>query len=92
MSAPLSAPAGANIELGIRPEFVTVGTKGQAAVIDKVEDIGRLKIVRARMDGNPIAAIVGEGKEIPAEPRISFDPKGVNIYAGSWRLEGRARP
>jgi glycerol transport system ATP-binding protein len=92
MSAPLAAPAGANIELGIRPEFVTVGTKGQAAVIDKVEDIGRLKIVRARMDGNPIAAIVGEGKEIPAEPRISFDPKGVNIYAGSWRLEGRARP
>jgi glycerol transport system ATP-binding protein len=92
LTGPVKVPSDATVELGIRPEFVHIGRKGKPATIDKVEDIGRLKIVRARIGDNPIAAIVSEGQEIPSEPKISFDPKGINIYAGSWRVEGRARP
>jgi len=58
-----------------------------AVDIAKVEDVGRHKVVRARLEGHEIAAIVGEDEEIPAEPKVRFDPAGINIYAGSWRVE-----
>ncbi|MDQ2633040.1 MAG: ABC transporter ATP-binding protein [Pseudomonadota bacterium] len=75
------------IELGVRPEYVRVGASGMPATIRKVEDIGRHKVVRASVEGCDIAAIVGENAEIPAEPRIAFDPAGINLYADSWRVE-----
>jgi glycerol transport system ATP-binding protein len=58
--------------------------------ITKVEDIGRQKVVRALFEGKEIAAILGEDADVPADPHVSFDPKGINIYADNWRLEGRA--
>jgi glycerol transport system ATP-binding protein len=79
------------VELGIRPEFVRLGRDGMPVRISKVEDIGRQKIVRASLAGHEIAVIVPEDGEIPAEPRVVFDPKGINIYADSWRVE-EARP
>ncbi len=84
--APKMAGAGA-IELGIRPEYVRLGAAGMPATIRKVEDIGRHKVVRASFEGCDIAAIVGEDAEIPADPRIEFDPAGINLYADSWRVE-----
>ncbi|MFB2554003.1 ABC transporter ATP-binding protein [Ensifer soli] len=84
-------PAGAKSELGIRPEFLRLSREGMAVTVDKVEDIGRQKIVRATFSGRPIAVIVKEDGEIPAEPRLSFDPAGINIYADSWRVSGEAR-
>ncbi|QDZ02518.1 ABC transporter ATP-binding protein [Nitratireductor mangrovi] len=80
-------PMGGAIELGIRPEFVRIGREGMPATIDKVEDIGRQKIVRAVVNGQRIAAVVPEGGDIPSEAHVSFDPDGINIYAGSWRVE-----
>ena len=79
--------AGGAIELGIRPEYVRIGVSGMPATIRKVEDIGRHKVVRASVEGCDIAAIVGEDAKIPAEPRIAFDPAGINLYADSWRVE-----
>lgn len=78
--------AGASTELGIRPEFISLGREGMPVAITKVEDIGRHKIVRAHFADRPISIIVDEDGEIPAEPRVTFDPKGVNIYADSWRV------
>ncbi len=79
-------PAGAKTELGIRPEFVRLGRDGMPVSISKVEDIGRHKIVRADFSGQPIAIVVPEDAEIPAEPRVIFEPDAVNIYANSWRV------
>ncbi|CAH2401628.1 ABC transporter ATP-binding protein [Mesorhizobium ventifaucium] len=75
------------IELGIRPEYVRLGASGMPVSIRKVEDIGRHKVVRASFEGRDIAAIVGEDEVIPADPKIAFDPAGINIYADSWRVE-----
>ncbi|SFI70537.1 carbohydrate ABC transporter ATP-binding protein, CUT1 family [Phyllobacterium sp. CL33Tsu] len=83
-----SAPIAGKVELGIRPEYVRLGRLGMPVKIAKVEDIGRHKIVRTRLGTQEIAVIVGEGQEIPAEPHIAFDPKGINIYADSWRVGG----
>jgi glycerol transport system ATP-binding protein len=75
------------IELGIRPEYVRLGREGMPISVSKVEDIGRHKIVRAELEGRGIAAILGEDDDIPAEPKVRFDPAGINIYADSWRVE-----
>jgi len=48
--------------------------------------------VRASVAGQAIAVVVPEDGEIPAEPRIAFDPAGINIYADSWRVEPEGRP
>jgi glycerol transport system ATP-binding protein len=75
----------ARIELGVRPEYVRVGREGMPITVRAVEDIGRHRIVRGTLEGSDIAAILPEHHELPAEPRVSFDPKGINIYADSWR-------
>lgn len=76
-----------SIELGVRPEYVRIGSKGMPVSITKVEDVGRHKVIRAKLEGRDIAAIVGEDDEIPADAKVSFEPAGINIYADSWRVE-----
>ena len=80
------AAAGVKIELGIRPEFVNIGREGMPVTVNRVEDIGRQKIVRATFAGQPIAIVVTEDSEIPADARATFDPAAINIYANSWRV------
>ncbi|HWW48434.1 MAG TPA: ABC transporter ATP-binding protein [Xanthobacteraceae bacterium] len=75
------------IELGIRPEYVQIDRHGMPVTIAKVEDIGRRKIVRAMLEGREIVAVVPEEAEIPTDPHIHFDPAGINLFAGSWRVE-----
>ena len=84
-AAPAGKPAG-TIELGIRPEFVRVGRSGMPVAISKVEDVGRYRIVRVMLEGREIAAILGEDEDIPTDPKVSFDPAGINLYADSWRI------
>lgn len=78
---------GATTELGVRPEYVRLGREGLPVKVTKVEDIGRRKIVHADLESKDVAIVVPENEEIPAEPKLSFDAKGINIYANSWRLE-----
>ncbi|MCJ8520005.1 glycerol transport system ATP-binding protein [Pseudorhizobium tarimense] len=77
----------ARLELGIRPEFVQLARDGMPIAISKVEDVGRQKIVRASFEGHPLAAVVPEDTEIPADPRVTFDADALNLYANSWRVE-----
>jgi glycerol transport system ATP-binding protein len=87
---PPRTSANDRIELGIRPEFIRLGREGMPVQISRVEDIGRHKIVRAEFEGHPIAIVSTEDEEIPADPRVTFDPAAINIYANSWRVETRA--
>ena len=82
---PKFAP-GAKVELGIRPEFVRLAREGMAIDIAKVEDIGRQKIVRAHFCGQPLAIVLAEDDEIPADPRVTFDPAAIGIFADSRRV------
>jgi glycerol transport system ATP-binding protein len=83
------APAAASgvKELGIRPEYVRLGTTGMPVTVRKVEDVGRHKVVRASLEGREIAAILSEDDAIPTNAKVAFDPAGINIYADSWRVE-----
>lgn len=82
-------PIGAKVQIGIRPEFVTLsqGEQGLPASIIRVEDVGRHKIIRLEVKGQPINAIMDEGATIPTDAkRITFDPQGINVYADDWRV------
>lgn len=74
------------IELGIRPEFVRLERDGMPLAIDKVEDIGRQKIVRGRFAGNPLTVVLDEDQEIPADAGVRFDSGAIGIFVNSWRV------
>ncbi|MEM9062334.1 MAG: ABC transporter ATP-binding protein [Pseudomonadota bacterium] len=81
----------APVEVGIRPEDIRLasGDIGVPVQIERIEDIGRHKIVRARHNEQPICALVAEGEEIPADAnRMVFDPNSTHVFKDSWRLEG----
>ena len=80
------------IELGVRPEYVRLGTEGIPATIVRVEDAGRLKIVRLKINGRDLVAVLKEGAEVIAEPKVSFDPNGINLYGDSWRIDFEETP
>ncbi len=72
-------------ELGIRPEFVSLSSdkKGIPVQIDAVENIGRFKIVRAKLEGHSINAVLKEGEAVPADPTFKFETGRINIYEDS---------
>ncbi len=76
-------------QIGVRPEFIQLRTGGDGipAQIERVEDVGRHKIVRLDVGGTKVNAIANEGEAIAADiDRITFAPEGVNVYADDWRV------
>jgi glycerol transport system ATP-binding protein len=90
LPSPVTPPAGAKVELGIRPEYVSLAREGLPFTLSRVDDVGREKIVHGEVAGHAVSAILAEDDEIPAEPRAVFRAEGINIYADSWRI-GAAR-
>ena len=88
IALPGAAPgvSGKRTELGIRPEYIRFDNAGMKVKVSAVEDIGRQKIVRADLEGHPLAIVLGEDESVPTDPGVSFDPGGINIYADDWRV------
>ena len=82
----LAGPA-IKAEIGVRPEHATLGAKGLPVRILKIEDVGRARIVRAELDGQPLTVLAPEDGDIPAEPKVAFDPAKVGVFVDSWRQE-----
>jgi len=85
---------GTRMQIGVRPEFVRLTTgAGVPARLKRVEDVGRHRILRLEVAGQPISAIAGEGDVVPdGANAVIFDTSGINVYADDWRVspEGRA--
>jgi glycerol transport system ATP-binding protein len=89
VSMPLGAAYGetkGRIQIGIRPDYVTVSDQGLPVTVKRVEDVGRHRILRAELAGQPLNAILPEGASVPADPRVSFAPGKINVYADDWRV------
>jgi len=84
---PAVAP-GATVEIGIRPEFlIPASSGGISARVIRVEDIGRLKILRCDAGPHRIAAIIPEDAKVPeGEIRLTADPQHIHVYANSRRV------
>jgi glycerol transport system ATP-binding protein len=85
-------PAGARIEIGVRPEFVNVAPPGSgllAANIERIDDLGRIRFARVRVGDVKFAARVPAGFSVPDnQAGLVFDPSHVHVYADSLLVEG----
>ncbi|MGF1593514.1 MAG: ABC transporter ATP-binding protein [Kiloniellaceae bacterium] len=79
-------------EAGIRPEFVRLAPPGAGLpiAVTKVEDIGRFKIVRAKLEGYSFDAVLPEGAEVPEGASAVIDPARINIYRDSHLVRAQA--
>jgi len=88
----VTAPAGAKkIELGIRPEFITLNgsADGIPVKVKRVEDTGRFQIARVELEGTPLAVIMPEDARIDGDvARLSVDKKHLHVYADGHLVEG----
>jgi glycerol transport system ATP-binding protein len=87
LDLPALPPSGARLELGVRPEHVRFGTEGWPVQVERVEDLGRVRIVHGRLGGLGVRASIEEDIALPAEPRMSFAPGGVHVYGDGWRVK-----
>lgn len=87
-------PLGARIEIGVRPEFVSVAPPAPGlltAKVERIDDLGRVRFARARIGDVKFAARVPNGFSIPDNTAgLVFDPAHVHVYADSVLVEGRA--
>jgi len=76
-------------EIGVRPEFVMFSDDGIPVRIEKVDDLGRLKIATVRHENETIKMVLDEDTTIPAgSAHIRFDPAFTHIYRDRWVVEG----
>ncbi|MBL4750440.1 MAG: ABC transporter ATP-binding protein [Amylibacter sp.] len=81
----ISAGSAGKTEIGIRPEYVSLGDQGLEAKIRKVSDVGRHNVVDAMIGDTPIKAVVNGA--VPAQGEtvhLSFDPAKTRLYRDGW--------
>ncbi|OAF01770.1 ABC transporter ATP-binding protein [Bradyrhizobium centrolobii] len=87
-------PAGAKIEIGVRPEFVDVVAPAPGlltAKIDRIDDLGRIRFARVRVGDAKLAARARVGfASSDGNAGLKFDPSHVHVYADSRLVEGAA--
>jgi glycerol transport system ATP-binding protein len=87
-------PAGAKIEIGVRPEFVDVAPTAPnllTAAIERIDDLGRIRFARVRVGDAKLAARVPSGLPVPdGAAGLKFDPAHVHVYADGRLVEGTA--
>jgi glycerol transport system ATP-binding protein len=85
-------PAGAKIEVGVRPEFVHVAAPAPgrlSATIERIDDLGRVRFARVRVGDAKFAARVPADFSVSgSEAGLVFDPARIHIYADSRLVEG----
>jgi glycerol transport system ATP-binding protein len=75
-------------ELGVRPEFVSIGDEGIPAEVVAVADLGRRRVVEARVGELRVNAVLGEGEAVaPGPAHLAFSPEQTRIYVDG-RLAG----
>lgn len=82
-------PSRGTMEIGVRPEFVSFSDNGLPAKVEKVSDVGRFRIVDARIGAHLIKILVPEGQPIPSDgAHVRFDPAYTQLYVDGWAAGG----
>jgi len=86
-------PANKKVELGVRPEFIRFAKPTEYGIpveLDTVDDVGRHRIAKVRINEQALNIIVPEGEAIPGYDRkIICDPQRSGIYVDDHRQTGR---
>lgn len=81
----IEKPIGKLTEIGIRPEFVSLGATGIPGTVTKVSDVGRHSVVETMINGQKIRAIVeGEAPSQGDAVQLSFKPQQTRLYVDGW--------
>jgi len=76
---------GGTTELGVRPEFVSIGRHGLPARVRKVSDVGRHSVVETMVGDTPIKAVVEDaGLQQGAEIHVAFEQTQTRLYRDGW--------
>ncbi|MEO6298633.1 MAG: ABC transporter ATP-binding protein [Paracoccaceae bacterium] len=82
------APVTVRGQIGIRPEYCTLTTgPGLPVTVQRVEDVGRHRVIRAQLFGQPFNIIAAEDAQIATDAvRVNFQPEKINVYSDDWRV------
>jgi glycerol transport system ATP-binding protein len=73
------------LELGVRPEYVSLAPEGVPAEVVRVADAGRHRIVEARAGGHRVHLLAPAGQAVPeGRAHLRFDPARTRVYADGW--------
>jgi glycerol transport system ATP-binding protein len=76
---------GRRLQLGVRPEFVSIAGEGIPVDIVKVLDAGRYRIVETRAHDSAIKLLVREDEALPeGRAHLRFDPAHTQVYEDGW--------
>jgi len=81
LEGPITPDKTGTPQIGIRPEFVTLGKSGLKAKVRKVADVGRHIVVEAMLGDTRINAIVSDNVPQPgSEVYMNFQPDQTRVY------------
>lgn len=76
---------GSKFEIGIRPEFVTLGKTGVEGKVRKISDIGRHSVVETMVGDFKVAAVVeGDTPEEGETVHLNFKQEQTRLYVDGW--------
>jgi glycerol transport system ATP-binding protein len=81
-------PLKGRTQIGIRPEHCSLTDgAGLPITIRRIEDVGRHRIIRTDLFGQPFNIIAPEGLAIsPGMTRVAFAPGKISVYSDDWRV------
>jgi len=89
-------PALPAAQLGIRPEFTTLGhgdgrSDGLPVQVTRIEDLGRRRLARVTLGGHKLVATVPPGLTLDgAQASVRFDMAQLHVFDGDRRVAGLA--
>ena len=85
-------PPGGRVQIGVRPEFVSLGGDGLPVTVTRIEDVGRHRIARLDFEGTALNAFLPEGAPLPGDGvRARLEPEAISVYADDWRVAPDSR-
>ncbi|WP_297970746.1 ABC transporter ATP-binding protein [uncultured Amaricoccus sp.] len=76
-------------ELGVRPEFVSLGSAGIPAEVIRIADVGRHRVVEALAAGARVNALLpGDALVATGPAHLVFAPEQTRIYEEGWLAGG----
>ena len=70
-----------------RPDFAVLGNAGLPVQVDRVDDLGRLRLARIRLGPHPLVATVGPDAVFHgSEARLQVEPSRIHVYRDDVRV------
>ena len=84
-------PKGRNVQVGVRPEFVSATTgPGLPAQVRRIADLGRKRLAYVSLAGHPlVATLPNEMESVGETVNVAIDAANTHVYLDDIRVAGR---